>query len=124
MTTSGTLGAFDSRHRTWKTPRPVEIRCQVAVGQNQWYHFGVGAPPILEPVLVGIGMFTGVLDFDPWPGQGPVDRPARQGGGLDPPAPVRGQERGVQPAARGRSGLGAMASAGIWEVKFGHSLCR
>ena len=32
---------------------------QLAVGQNQWYHFGVGAPPILEPILVGIGMFTG-----------------------------------------------------------------
>ena len=31
----------------------------MAVGQNQWYHFGVGAPPILEPHLVGIGMFTG-----------------------------------------------------------------
>ena len=31
----------------------------VAVGQNQWYHLGVGAPPILEPILVGIGMFTG-----------------------------------------------------------------
>ena len=32
-------------------------------------HFGVGAPPILEPILVGIGMFTGGpnLDFDPWP---------------------------------------------------------
>ena len=27
----------------------------LAVGQNQWYHFGIGAPPI----LVGIGMFTG-----------------------------------------------------------------
>ena len=27
--------------------------------QNQWYHFGVGAPPILKPILVGIGMFTG-----------------------------------------------------------------
>ena len=23
-------------------------------------HFGVGAPPILEPILVGIGMFTEV----------------------------------------------------------------
>ena len=21
--------------------------CYVAAGQNQWYHFGVGAPPIL-----------------------------------------------------------------------------
>ncbi|CAJ1389553.1 unnamed protein product [Effrenium voratum] len=25
---------------------------QNAVGQNQWYHFGIGAPPILEPILV------------------------------------------------------------------------
>ena len=33
--------------------------CHLAVDQNQWYHFGVGAPPILEPILVGIGMFTG-----------------------------------------------------------------
>ena len=31
----------------------------MAGGQNQWYHFGVGAPPILGPILVGIGMFTG-----------------------------------------------------------------
>ena len=30
----------------------------VAVGQNQWCRFGIGAPPILEPILVGIGMFT------------------------------------------------------------------
>ena len=30
----------------------------MAVGPNRWYHFGVGAPPILEPI-VGIGMFTG-----------------------------------------------------------------
>ena len=41
----------------------------MAVGQNQWYHFGVGAPLIL-------GFFSGdwdvhwgygFLDFDPWP---------------------------------------------------------
>ena len=25
------------------------------MGQNQWYHFGGGAPPILEPILVGMG---------------------------------------------------------------------
>ena len=31
----------------------------MAVAQNQWYHFGLGAPPILEPTLVGIGMFAG-----------------------------------------------------------------
>ena len=30
-------------------------------------HFGVGAPPILEPILVGIGMFTGVRAFDRQP---------------------------------------------------------
>ena len=30
----------------------------MAVGQHQWYHFGVGAPPILVD-LVGTGMFTG-----------------------------------------------------------------
>ena len=24
----------------------------VAVGQIQWYHFGGGAPPMLEPILV------------------------------------------------------------------------
>ena len=30
----------------------------MAVGQNQWHHFGVGVPPILEPILVGIGMFN------------------------------------------------------------------
>ena len=26
-------------------------------------HSGVGAPPILEPILVGIGMFTGGTGF-------------------------------------------------------------
>ena len=43
----------------------------MAVGQNQWYQFGVGAPPILEPIfVVGLNrMFTGGYDlgFDPWP---------------------------------------------------------
>ena len=38
-------------------------KTDLAVGQNQWYHFGVGAPPILEPTLVGIGMFTGGTGF-------------------------------------------------------------
>ena len=33
------------------------------MGQNQWYHFGVGAPPIVEPILVGIGMFTEGTEF-------------------------------------------------------------
>ena len=36
------------------------------VGAPMGSHFGVGAPPILEPILVGIGMFTGVR-FGRWP---------------------------------------------------------
>ena len=38
-----------------ETQKPLEL----AVGQNQWYHFdfGVGAPPFWC-ILVGIGMFT------------------------------------------------------------------
>ena len=42
------------------------------MGQNQWYHFGVGAPPILEPILLaGLGFSLGLtdLDFQPWHGQ-------------------------------------------------------
>ena len=31
------------------------------------YHFGVGTPLILDLILVGVGMFTGVRAFDPWP---------------------------------------------------------
>ena len=30
---------------------PIFGSTHMAVGQNQWYHFGVGAPPILEPTL-------------------------------------------------------------------------
>ena len=30
-------------------------------------HFGVGAPPIFEPILVGMGCSLTVRDFDPWP---------------------------------------------------------
>ena len=33
----------------------------MALGQNQWNYFGVGAPHILEPILVGIGMFPGSM---------------------------------------------------------------
>ena len=29
------------------------VACELAVGQNQWYHFGSGAPPMLEPIIVG-----------------------------------------------------------------------
>ena len=34
----------------------------MAMVQNQWYHVGIGAPPILV-YLVGIGMFTGGTGF-------------------------------------------------------------
>ena len=27
---------------------------ELPVGQNQWYHFWVDAPPIVEPIFVGI----------------------------------------------------------------------
>ena len=34
----------------------------MAMVENQWcHHFGIAAPPILEPILVG------VRAFDPWP---------------------------------------------------------
>ena len=39
------------------------------VKTNGNYQFWVGAPPILVPILVGIGMFTGVRGFDPWPSE-------------------------------------------------------
>ena len=38
-----------------------------AVGQNQWHHFGVGAPPILVYFSGDWDVHCGVLDFDPWP---------------------------------------------------------
>ena len=34
----------------------VALTCDMTVGQNQWYHFGVGAPPILV-------YFSGDWDF-------------------------------------------------------------
>ena len=43
--------------------KTVVDRTDVAVGQNQWYYFGVGAPPILVNILVGIGVFTGGTGF-------------------------------------------------------------
>ena len=48
-----TLAACLDKRSTGKGWSP-----NVAMSQNQLYHFGVGAPPILEPILVGI---------DPWP---------------------------------------------------------
>ena len=42
----------------------------MAVGQNQWYHFGVGAPPILVYLSGDWDVHWGYeLDFDPWPNE-------------------------------------------------------
>ena len=38
----------------------------MAVGQNQWFHFGVGAPPILVYVSGDWDVHWGTA-FDPWP---------------------------------------------------------
>ena len=41
---------------------------QMAVSQKQWYHFGVGAPPILVYFSWDWDVHWGYdLDFDPWP---------------------------------------------------------
>ena len=40
----------------------------MALGQNQWYHFGVGAPPILSYFSGDWDVHWGYdLAFDPWP---------------------------------------------------------
>ena len=36
----------------------ILARRYLAMVQNQWYHFWMGAPPIFESILVGIGRFT------------------------------------------------------------------
>ena len=55
---------------SWTSPGPVEEN-ELAVGQNQWYHFGVGEfTTHFRTYFSGwIGMFTGGYDlaFDPWP---------------------------------------------------------
>ena len=39
------------------------------MGQNQWYHFGVGAPPVLVFFSRDWDVHWGLTDlgFDPWP---------------------------------------------------------
>ena len=55
----------------WRAEFLTQLQ-DLAVGRNQWDPFWCGAPPVSEPILVGIGMFTGGydLDFDPWPFRG------------------------------------------------------
>ena len=62
------------------TPRQVSLppfKTQMAVGQNQWYHFGVGEFTSLYSILVvGLGCsLGGSRDFDPWPGEQTQKRP-------------------------------------------------
>ena len=43
-------------------------KIQMTVDQNQWYHFGVGAPPIFVYFSGDRDVHWGYdLDFDPWP---------------------------------------------------------
>ena len=42
---------------------------EMAVGQNQWYYFGVGAPPILVNFSGDWDVSLGVRAFDPWPNE-------------------------------------------------------
>ena len=46
-----------------------ESKCchEMAMVQNQWYHFGIGAPPILAYFSWGLGCSLRVRGFDPWP---------------------------------------------------------
>ena len=58
------LFCHGNRHRVQKgesSPR------EMAVGQNQWYHFGIGAPPILVDFSGDWDVHWGVRGFDPWP---------------------------------------------------------
>ena len=55
------------RARTWRREAHLPYT-NMAVGQNQWYHFGVGAPPILVYFSGDWDVHWGYdLDFDPWP---------------------------------------------------------
>ena len=49
-------------------PHFQSVGVEMAVGQNQWYHFGVGAPPILLYFSGDLDVQRGYnLDFDPRP---------------------------------------------------------
>ena len=58
----------------WWVGNPIHVHLQlkanryVAMVQNQWYHFGVGAPPILVSFSGDWDVHWGYdLGFDPWP---------------------------------------------------------
>ena len=69
------LKAEHCRPHKPSTPHTVT---QMAVGQNQWYHFGVGAPPILVYFSGDWDVHWGYdLGFDPWPDSGACGRPPK-----------------------------------------------
>ena len=55
---------------------PVRQHCALSANsagcgcQNQWYHFGVGAPPILVYFSGDWDIHWGLRGFDPWPTRG------------------------------------------------------
>ena len=79
---------------------------QLAVGQNQWYHFGVGAPPIL------VGCSLGVRDFDPWP----TRFISSSSPGLSQPKPCLHSAEGqkLQPASRSFLGVNTLCGIHSW----------
>ena len=52
----------------WDHSSKMDLGFHVAVGQNQWYHFGVGAPPVLVYFSEDWDVHWGYdLEFDPLP---------------------------------------------------------
>ena len=112
-----------ARHRrgiAFAFPPPIKTHhpddhVMLAVGQHHWYHFGAGAPPSLEPILVGIGIFTGGTARPCWRfrglrctdwARGPVrllPLPAAGGASLGAAGAAEGGERGAAAAAAARA---------------------
>ena len=83
------------------------ICSHMAGGQNQWYHFGLGAPPILEPILVvGLGCSLGILTLGPHV----VCQDACQRGASNPSSSMLAEGRGNQ-----RLGMRFKLFAGAFE---------
>ena len=65
-------GSFHFSFPEKDTYAPVVSITPKTMGPNQWYHFGVGAPPIFVYVRGWIRMFTGSTIWilkSPWPGE-------------------------------------------------------
>ena len=74
LTTAQSCSCNFSRQGSYRTllSQRLFLDFDMAVGQKHWYHFGVGAPPILVYFIRDWDVHWGYdLDFDPWPYQGP-----------------------------------------------------